>query len=343
MCAQSYRAGRQSTLEFLNLSIDARASAMGDMGVATSADIYSQQYNPAKYISMPSKGGVAAAYSPWLQNLVKDMNVIGLTGFYKLTEDQAISGSFRYFSMGNMIFRDEQGQDMGRDKPYQFALDMAYSRRLAQYLSAFVTVRYAFSDLYSAASGYKVGQGVAVDFGAYYQRPIYVAGMDADLAFGASLANLGAKIDYGMTDEYFLPIEFRLGSSLNTYLSDEHRVLVGLEFIRPLAPEKESDRKKTSIGGMVASITDEGFSSFVYAAGAEYSLANLLFARLGYFYQKKADIGTQEESSYSRQYLSFGLGIGYEPLHLDFSYVVPTGTKGTSMANTIKVSVGLTF
>jgi len=211
-----------SAVPFLRISPDARAGGMGDLGLATSADANAQFYNVAKYAFAQHPTGLAATYTPWLKDLgLNDVYLASLAGYYQLDETQAISGSLRYFSLGNIQFTDNLGYNLNTFRPREFAIDAGYSRKLSENLSLGVALRYINSNLAGgqAVNGvsYKAGNAVAGDIGLYYNGE----GEDGSgFAAGLALTNLGSKISYtnDATQKDFIPANFGLGATY-TYLA----------------------------------------------------------------------------------------------------------------------------
>ena len=331
----TYSRGPQTALDFLVLSIDSRSSAMGDIGIATTADGYSHLHNPSKYLSGDNKGGVAFAYSPWLRNLVKDMNIAALSGYYVFDTMQSLSTSFRYFAMGDMEFRDESAQYTGSHSPFQMSLDVAYSRRLSQYFSASITFRYALANLYPAVSGYKKGHGLAADLGVFFQKGLEIGKLPSKITAGASLSNLGTKVSFKKESVgYFMPMEFKLGAGLATNFDKQNSLMLAGELSRSLVPTKNDKLDDSSISGMFSSIGEGNFRSIVWALGAEYNWSNILFGRMGYRHEGA-------KSVLNRKYLSFGAGFAYNVFSFDFSYLIPTGERNNSMGNTLRLSIAI--
>ena len=195
----------------LSIAPDSRAGAMGDVGAATDPDVNSQYWNPAKYPFAISPAGISLAYTPWLRQLVSDIDLANLVGYYRIGDYQAISGSLTYFSLGEVWF----GQDMAYTiKPYEMAVDFAYSRMLSEAFSASVGLRYIVSDLnYNYDEEVEVGQAFAADIAMFYSNYIFLGRRECMLNLGLNASNIGSKISYdgGQTNQ-FIPTNLRLGA-----------------------------------------------------------------------------------------------------------------------------------
>jgi hypothetical protein len=333
---KSYSKNPQTALDFLTLPMDSRSAGIGDVGIATPTDAYAHQHNPSKYLFGQAKSGLTLSYSPWLRNLVKDMNILALSGYYVIDSLQSASASLRYFSMGDMDFYDDLLQYTGNRSPYQLAFDVAYARKLSQYFGGSIGFRYALADLYPSTSGYKKGWGFATDLSFYFQKDIMLGKIPAKLTAGTSLNNLGTKVSFQKNgSSYFMPMFFRLGAGLTAGLNEDNSLMLVGELLRSLVPTKADKLDDSSISGMFSSISEGGFRSIVWALGAEYSYRNMLFARFGYHHES--------EECGNRKYLTFGTGIVYKIVHFDFSYLAPTGSRHNSMGNTLRLSTAIDF
>ncbi len=341
-----------TAVPFLRVSPDARSGGMGDIGIATSPDASAGFWNIGKVAFNQSKGGLAATYTPWLKEVVSDVYLASLAGYYKLDENSAINGTLRYFSLGNIEFTNQNGELNGTGKPREFGIDFGYSRKLSDKVGLGVTMRYINSDLASGAvSGgntYKVGSTVAADLGFYYDGK----GESGDgWAFGATLSNLGGKISYtdnaDMKD--FIPANLGLGTTWTKNFNEDNKLTFGLDANKLLVPTPPTDlsdpnalqayRNKGVVGSWFSSFGDApgGFSEelkeFQISAGAEFWYKNQFALRAGYFYEDK--------TKGNRRYFTGGLGIKYNIFGLNFSYLLPSG-NGVSrnpLSNTLRFSV----
>ena len=183
-----------TSVPFLIIAPDSRAGAMGDAGVATTPDANSQHWNPAKYAFIEKDMGVSISYTPWLRNLVDDINLAYISGYKRIDKSQTVSASLLYFSLGNITFTDETGSSLGDYKPNEFAVDAAYSRLLTENFSASVAMRFIYSNLtsgqYAGNTQTKPGTAGAADLSAYYRNDVQISDKNAELAFGLNISNI---------------------------------------------------------------------------------------------------------------------------------------------------------
>jgi hypothetical protein len=327
----------QTALDFLTIPMDARAAGLGDMGVGTTPDHYAHQYNPAKYLfegaqAGHTKFGAFLSYTPWARNLVKDMNLTHIGGFYRFAEQQSVSASIRYFAMGDMDFTDENGAASAPGiSAYQMAVDAAYALMLSQYAGLSVGFRYAQANLYPK-EGYKKGWGVAGDIAFYYHRPLQIGSIPTLFTFGASLTDIGTKISFrDDAGSYFMPLAFKLGAGLTGAFGKSHKVMLAAELQRSMAPTSEEDRARSTMGGFIASFGNGAAPGF--GIGAEYGYRDFLFGRMGYHH---------ESAGWSyRRYLALGVGGVYKIVHLDVAFLVSTGLAHDAMDNTLRFSLAV--
>lgn len=341
-----------SAVPFLNFTPDSRSGAMGDVGVALSPDVNSQHWNPAKFAFVPGSAGVALSYTPWLRNLVPDMNMLYLTGFYRLDNMQVISTSLRYFSLGEIFFRNYADDLPVRVNPYEMAFDIAYGRVLSDHFSGAVAFRYIRSDLYSSFSGdenLQAGNAFAADIAFYYKTTTDLFGQNSQISSGLNISNIGSKLSYdGNNTKQFIPTNMRLGvavtSDLDAYNSftftvDLNKLLIPTPGRNTLDEEdyaRENDDLST-IKAMFQSFSDapngakEEFQEITYNVGIEYWYDKQFAIRAGYFHE--------HENKGNRKYLTAGLGIKFNMLTLDASYLVPV-VQNNPLANTIRFTLG---
>jgi len=341
-----------TAVPFLRISPDARAGGMGDVGIATSADAGAGFWNIGKVAFNESKGGLAATYTPWLKNLVNDVYLASLSGYYKIDETSALNASLRYFSLGNIQFTDQNGTLNGNGKPREFGFDVGYSRKLSDKLGLGVALRYINSDLANgAASGantYKAGTSVAGDIGFYYHG-LNEAG--DGFAFGVALTNLGSKISYtGNADNKdYIPANLGLGSTWTKNFNEDNKLTFGLDINKLMVPtppaqpytQEELDKYRSYgvVSSWFTSFTDApgGFSEelkeFQISAGAEYWYKNQFALRAGYFWEDK--------TKGNRRYFTTGIGVKYNIFGLNFSYLLPSGSGVTQnpLSNTLRFSI----
>jgi hypothetical protein len=341
-----------TAVPFLRISPDARAGGMGDIGIATAPDAGSGFWNMGKVAFNESQGGIAATYTPWLKNLVNDVYLASLSGYYKFDELQAVNLGLRYFSLGNIQFTDGVGNSWGSGKPREFSVDLGYSRKLSDKLGLGIALRYINSDLTngvpSGSTTYKAGNSVAGDIGFYYDGKNDIGD---GFAFGATLTNLGSKISYtGNADaKDFIPANFGIGSSWTKNFNEDNKLTFGLDINKLLVPTPPTDlsdpnaiadyRKKGVVASWFGSFGDapggfkEEIKEFQISAGAEFWYQNQFALRAGYFFEDK--------TKGNRRYFTAGLGVKYNIFGLNFSYLLPSGSGVTQnpLSNTLRFSV----
>jgi hypothetical protein len=343
-----------TAVPFLRISPDARAGGMGELSTATSPDVNAQFYNLAKYPFAASKAAAGVTYTPWLKDLgLNDVYLAALSGYYKLDDLQAISVGFRYFSLGNIQFTDNQGNDLNSFRPRELAFDAGYSRKLSDNLSLGVGLRYIYSNLAGGTSingvSYKAGSAVAGDIGLYYTK-LDEAGSGWN--FGFALTNLGSKIGYTDDPEQkdFIPANFSIGTVYTKTFNEVNKVSFGLDINKLLVPTPPSLGDSAGLAkyrstGVVESWFSSwadapgGFSEelkeFYFSLGAEYWYNDQFAFRTGYFYESP--------SKGNRQYFTVGASIKYNMFGLNFSYLLPTGSgvNRNPLSNTLRF--GLVF
>ena len=332
-----------TAVPFLRISPDARAGGMGDLGIATSPDASAGFWNMGKVAFNESKGGIAATYTPWLKDLINDVYLASLSGYYKIDDEQAISANLRYFSLGNIQFTDQNGNLNGNGKPREFGIDVGYSRKLSSKFGLGLALRYINSDLASGApSGgntYKVGTSVAGDIGLYYDNKNEAGD---GFTFGATLTNLGAKIAYtdNADQRDFIPANFGLGATWNKSFDEANKLMLGIDFNKLMVPTLEDGSASGIADYRSKGVVSSWFSSFSdfpgqsnISIGGEYWYNNQFALRGGYFWEDK-DRG-------NRRYFTVGVGLKYNVFGLNFSYLAPSGSGVTRnpLSNTLRFSV----
>ncbi|MCK5136145.1 MAG: type IX secretion system outer membrane channel protein PorV [Bacteroidales bacterium] len=362
----------QTSVPFLTIAPDSRSGAMGDVGAATTPDVNSLHWNIGKYAFIDSKGGFAISYTPWLRNLIPDINLAYLTGFYRVDNQQVVSGSLRYFSLGNIIFTDITGTVTGQYNPNEFAVDAGYSRLFTDNFSGGIAFRFIRSDLTSGqmtsdGQATKPGISFATDLGFYYQNDIDVGTSDGQWAAGVSITNMGTPVSYTVDAEKTpIPTNLRLGGRFTYNIDDYNTVSFHADLNKllvPTPPVKEEDtisgdlvviRGKETPGSVVAGMFqsfydapgvlkgDGSYSSFqeemheiAYSVGAEYWYRNQFAIRAGYFHE--------HSTKGNRKYFTVGVGLQLNVFSLDFSYLVPTNGQNSPLANTLRFTLGFDF
>jgi hypothetical protein len=326
-----------TAVPFLAISPDARHAALGDGGVATSPDANSAYWNAGKLAFIDKKYGGSFSYTPWLGKIVNDMWISSLTGFYKISREQAVAVSMRYFDLGQIDFRDDNNQPLGLANPKEAAFDATYSRMLSENLGVGITGRYIFSNLTGAFAGSdaQAANTVAADIGLFYTKELQSA-RGSVLSLGAQISNIGAKISYTDNDNRdFLPTNLRLGGALRTELDPMNTITFLLDFNKLMVPSVDND--KSVLSGMFGSFSDapggssEEFREFMTSAGVEYWYNNTFAARLGYFNEAK--------EKGNRKYLTFGIGFRKDNFGFDGAYIVPTNQREHPLAETWRITV----
>ncbi len=343
----------QTAVPFLTIAPDSRGGSMGDAGAATSPDVNSQYWNPAKYAFMENDLGVSLTYTPWLSNLVHDINLTYLAGYYRFSPNQTVSGSIRYFSFGDINFTDGVGAPIKMVKPNEFSFDFGYSRLFGKYISGAIAFKYIRSDLtngYSNSGGTaNAGQAYAADIAAYYQHPVMIGDKKGEMAFGANISNIGTKLSYNQVQKKdFIPMNLKLGGRATAFIDQYNKVSLALDFNKllvPTPPIYDADGKIAKGKSTDVSVTKAIFQSFydapngmseeveeiAYSVGAEYVYANQFAVRTGYFHES--------ENKGNRKYYTFGAGLKYNYLTLDFAYLIPSSGRNNPMANTVRFSL----
>ncbi len=230
-----------TAVPFLTIAPDSRSGAMGDAGVSTSPDINSQHHNPSKYAFMQNDFGISISYTPWLRQLVNDINLAYLAAYKKIGGGQVLSGSLRYFSLGDITFTNMQGEVTGQHRPNEFAIDFGYNRLLSKFFSGSVVLRYINSNLTGGYSGTgpqtKVGQAFSSDVSAFFTKQLEVNKRNSEINAGINISNIGSKMSY--TDNAvkdFLPAMLRLGSSFKIELDEYNSLMAVTELSKLLVP-----------------------------------------------------------------------------------------------------------
>ena len=340
---------------FLMISPDARAAGMGELGVATSADAYSQQWNPAKYIFSNSERGLALSYTPYLSKLVDDIFLGNLNYYKHLNDRSAWAFSLKYFSLGDIQFNELIGGsiiDQGLERPNELTLDLSYSLKLSPFFSMGIAGRYIRSDLkITSESGSKSANSLGVDVSAFYQgQEFQFTNNNKGLfRFGINISNVGPRLNYDVGGQKnFIPSNLKFGTGLDLILDSSNIFGFYLEFNKLLVPSPVSSYNELGIfqgykqpdisflKGILTSFTDaedgikEEFQEITYAIGLEYKFAESFSIRTGYF-NENANKG-------SRKYLTMGTGFNLGLIEIDISYLFSTSKVRNPLENTIRFS-----
>lgn len=358
-----------TAVPFLMIAPDARAGAMGDAGAATDPDLASQHWNPAKYAMMEPKYGGAISYTPWLKSLVNDINLYYVSGYYKFNERQTLSASLLYFSLGNITFTDAYGGTIGDYNPNEFAIDAAYSLRFSKVLSSAIAARYINSNLtqglFLNGAQSSAGQSVAADISLYYHKKAELGKNKVKYSGGMNISNIGNKISYTNTDiqKDFIPINMRIGGGFGIELDEYNELNVAMDVNKLLVPSPPiyldsagkrpidmdgdgkydidgKDPNRSVANAIFTSWGDapDGFKEemreLTYSLGLEYWYAKQFAIRAGYFNEHK--------TKGNRKYFTFGAGLRYNVMGLDFAYLVPTEQRNP-LENTLRFTLSFNF
>ena len=339
----------------LLIAPDSRAGAMGDVGAASKPDANSIHWNAAKLSFTEKKAGLSFSYTPWLRQIVSDIKLMYLSGYYKIDDRSTVGGSLTYFSLGSIDFFSEEGISTGTYKPNEFAFDLAYSMKLSNNLSLSLTGRYIRSDL---TQGQNVGttqthaaNAAAADLGLYYQNKLNID-LPSEYAFGLQISNLGTKISYSDNMESsFLPANLRLGGRYTMDFDQFNNLSLMVDLNKLLVPTPPVYNEDGSIyagmdpnvgilQGAIQSFYDapnglkEEMQEISLSVGAEYWYNKVLAVRAGYFYEAK--------NKGARQYLTVGAGLRYNVMGLDISYLISTSALSNNpLKNTLRIALTL--
>ena len=332
---------------------DARSAGMGDVGVATDPDVVSQYWNPAKYPFTISRAGVALNYTPWLRQLVNDMDLAYLAGYYRIGDYSAVSASLRYFSLGEVFLGTSD--DAMTINPYEMSVDVAYSLMLSEKFSIAAAVRWIYSDLtYDYTSDTAPGSAFAADLSCYYQNYINLGQRECQLGLGLNISNIGSKISFGGdNNSEFIPTNMRLGASLMIPIDEYNRFTIAADANKLLVPTypKQDEGESTedyqervqknyydvsSISGIFKSFGDapggfkEELQEIQWSVGGEYVYHDKFALRAGYHHES-ANKG-------NRKYFTVGAGFKMNVFSLDAGYVVATA-KSNPLDQTLRFTL----
>lgn len=347
-----------TSVPFLRIVPDARSAAMGDVGLGLSPDPNAMHFNASKLAFATEDVGVSATYSPWLRSLgLSDVYLAYLTAYKKLDDFQALGVGLRYFSLGQIDYRDDQGTNTGFGKPNEFEVTLAYARKLSDKFSAALSGKFIFSNL---AAGEQVG-GVditagtsgAVDLSVTYQSDMSLGATPATLRIGGAVTNVGSKISYTRGNyRDFLPANLGLGAALDMDFDDYNRLTFAFDINKLLVPTPlhpgdpnydannnnsiPDHREKSLFSGIFGSFSDapskgEEWKELAFSFGAEYWYDKQFAVRAGYYYENP--------TKGNRQFLTAGLGLKYNVFGLNISYLVPTSNQRSPLDNTLRFSI----
>lgn len=338
---------------------DARAAGMGDVGVATDPDVNSQYWNPAKYPFCISRAGVSLNYTPWLRQLVSDMDLAYLSGYYRIGDYSAVSASLRYFSLGEVMtnYDSTTGLSDGMTiNPYEMSFDVAYSLMLSEKFSIAAAVRWIYSDLtYNYTDDTSPGSAFAADIACYYNNYINIGARECQLGIGLNISNIGSKISFGGSeDSEFIPTNMRLGFALMVPIDEFNRFTIAADankLLVPTYPKLEDGESSeaydqrvqkeyydvSSISGIFKSFGDapggfkEELQEINWSVGAEYVYNDKFTLRAGYHHES--------ENKGNRKYFTVGAGFRMSAFSLDCGYVIATA-KSNPLDQTLRFTLG---
>ena len=342
-----------SAVPFLTITPDSRAGAMGDVGAATTADIHSLHWNPAKLAFIENNSGIAISYTPWLSKLVPDISLAYLTGYSKINDNSTWSAAMRYFSLGEITFTNENGEDLGQYDPNEYTFDFGYAMKFNNNLSGGIAMRYIYSNLtggqYVGELQTEAGRAFAVDLSTYYESDFVD---NNQWAVGLNISNIGTKISYTENeDKDFLPMNLRLGGRYSMKIDEYNDFSVAIDINKllvPTPPVYDQTVRDSIIGGMDnnVSVVQGIFQSFgdapggireewrelMYSLGFEYWYQEQFGLRAGYFHE--------HATKGNRKYFTLGAGLKMNVFTIDFAYLVPANQGVRSpLENTMRFSL----
>lgn len=335
---------------------DARAAGMGDAGVATDPDVVSQYWNPAKYPFTISRAGISLNYTPWLRQLVSDMDLAYLAGYYRIGDYSAVSASLRYFSLGEVYTSMGESDDNSMTiNPYEMSFDVAYSLMLSEKFSIAAAVRWIYSDLtYDYTEDTSPGSAFAADLAAYYQNYFTIGQRECQIGLGLNISNIGSKISFGGDDNSeFIPTNLRLGAALMVPVDEYNRFTITADANKLLVPTypKQNEGESTedymervqrdyydvsSISGIFKSFGDapggfkEELQEIYWSVGGEYVYHDQFALRAGYHHES--------ENKGNRKYFTVGAGFKMSVFSLDAAYVIATA-KSNPLDQTLRFTL----
>ncbi|NJN27140.1 MAG: type IX secretion system outer membrane channel protein PorV [Cyclobacteriaceae bacterium] len=356
-----------TAVPFLMIAPDARAGAMGDAGVATSADANAAHWNIAKLAYIKNDIGFSLSVSPWLGKIINDMSLSYLSGYYKINKEQVVSASLTYFDLGDMTFTDNDAKPIQNFNPREFAFSGSYARLLSEDMSLGVTLKFIYSNLtgnvYTSSLGGngQAGVSVAADIGWYWKTEL---GLKSDLALGATITDLGNKLTYSNDEQKeFIPTTFRLGGAYTYHLDPNNSLTLALDFTKLMVPTppiyevdengdpvldqngqqaiaRGKDPDRPFLRGVFGSFSDapDGFGEelreVMISTGVEYWYKDIFAVRGGYFWE--------DANKGDRKFFTMGVGLRYNVFGVDFAYLVPT-TREHPLAETLRFTIHFNF
>jgi hypothetical protein len=358
-----------TAVPFMMIAPDARSGAMGEAGVATEPDANSMHWNPAKYAFIDKDFGFGIGYSPWLRRLVNDINIAYVSGFGRIDDKSTVAATLRYFSLGDITFTDEFGNDLGTYRPNEFALDATYARKFSETISGAVAARFIYSNLtqgqYVQGAETRPGTSIAADVAVYYEKPVSMGSTDGEVRWGINISNIGTKMSYSSSTikRDFIPTNFRVGAGFTVDLDDYNSLAATLDVNKLLVPtppvylkdssgmpvydqegnlvvDKGMNPDVSTVQGIIQSWYDApyGFSEemreFSFAFGLEYWYAKQFSVRGGFFYE--------DATKGNRRFFTVGAGLRYNVFGLDLSYLIPVQQQNP-LENTLRFTLLFNF
>ncbi len=348
-----------TAVPFLRIIPDARSGAMGDVGIAISADPNAMHFNPSKLAFADKDFAISATYTPWLRALgLQDVYLAYLSAYKRIDKLQTAGLSIRYFSLGNIQFTDENGGAIGQDRPNEFEIAGAYSRKLSDNFSAGLALKFIYSKLANGAevNGETVTPGTAFasDLSFTYDKPLEIGGKKSNYTLGVAISNIGTKISYtNSTNRDFIPTNLGIGNALEYNFDDYNSITLAFDINKLLVPTPDEelvdndndgvpDYKQisvasaafTSFGDAPGGFSEE-INEFMYSVGLEYWYDKQFAVRLGHYNEHK--------TKGNRKFFTVGLGLKYSIFGLNFSYLVPTSNQRNPLDNTLRFSLLFDF
>ena len=342
-----------TAVPMLRISPDARSTGMGETGIATSADAYSNFWNLGKTPFAKQKGSIGVTYTPWLNDLnLKDVYIASLAGYYKLDDNQALSLGLRYFSLGDIQFTDQSGQDLGSNRPREYTVEGGYSRKLGPKSGLGIGVRYISSNLANGTYNgvnYKKGSSVAADLHFFHNG---ASESGEGFNYGITLSNLGSKISY--TDDNaqkdFIPANLGLGGAYTKVFDADSKLTFAVDLNKLLVPTPDTSaasiasyRSQSVVSSWAKSLVNapgggsEKIREVTASIGAEYWYKEQFAFRAGYFYESP--------TKGNRRYATVGAGLKYNVIGLNLAYIFPSGSgiSRNPLSNTVRFSLLFNF
>lgn len=346
----------QAVVPFLTIAPDSRAGALGNAGVATSADLYSMHWNPAKYAFIDGKAGFGMSYVPWLRALVNDINLSNITGFYRIDNRQVVAASLMYSALGRIEFTDEYGGRLMDINPNEFSVDVAYSRLFSEHWSGGVALRFIYSNLTGGqtvgSTETDVGTAFAADASVFYTTPLKLGSKTGNYAAGLNFSNIGSKMSYTAdNDPDFIPMNMRLGTTFSIDLDKYNTIEFSLDINKllvPTPPFYDEDENITDGMDPNVSVPVAIFQSFYDAPGGFKEELQEFTQSFGieYWYNQQFALraGYHNEAMYkgNRKFFTAGAGFKLSLINIDFSYLISL-TQNSPLAGTVRFSLGFEF